>query len=238
MSKKSTSKKTSKFGRWLATILVFLLLLVSLALIFNAQIKDWLVDSYKPQVTQQSIAKNKKKKASYDFQSVKSLDFQTVAKARTNASKLDVVGEISIPKVKLNLQITNGITNENLALTAATLKANMKMGQGNYALAGHHMVRKDILFSPLYWKMRPGMMIYVTDLKRIYSYKATERKFIAATRVDVINNVPNKKLITLITCDATGANRLMIRGKYEGSVPYKKAPEKIQKGFTKNFNNK
>ena len=36
------------------------------------------------------------------------------------------------------------------------------------------------------------MMIYVTDLKRIYSYKATERKFIAATRVDVIEDVPTK----------------------------------------------
>lgn len=232
------SKKNNRVKKWLATILVLLLLVLSLALIFNAQIKNWLVGSYKPQVTQQTIVKNKKKKASYDFQSVKSLDFQTVAKARANASKLDVVGEISIPQVKLNLPITNGLTNENLALTAATLKANMKMGQGNYALAGHHMVRKDVLFSPLYWKMRPGMMIYVTDLKRIYSYKATERKFIAATRVDVIEDVPNKKLITLITCDATGANRLMIRGKYEGSVAYKKAPKKIQQSFAKNFNNK
>lgn len=232
------SKKNNRVKKWLATILVLLLLVLSLALIFNAQIKNWLVDSYKPQVTQQTIVKNKKKKARYDFQSVKSLDFQTVAKARANASKLDVVGEISIPQVKLNLPITNGVTNENLALTAATLKANMKMGQGNYALAGHHMVRKDVLFSPLYWKMRPGMMIYVTDLKRIYSYKATERKFIAATRVDVIEDVPNKKLITLITCDATGANRLMIRGKYEGSVAYKKAPKKIQQSFAKNFNNK
>lgn len=232
------SKKNNRVKKWLATILVLLLLVLSLALIFNAQIKNWLVDSYKPQVTQQTIVKNKKKKASYDFQSVKSLDFQTVAKARANASKLDVVGEISIPQVKLNLPITNGVTNENLALTASTLKADMKMGQGNYALAGHHMVRKDVLFSPLYWKMRPGMMIYVTDLKRIYSYKATERKFIAATRVDVIEDVPNKKLITLITCDATGANRLMIRGKYEGSVAYKKAPKKIQQSFAKNFNNK
>ncbi|AVL00537.1 class A sortase [Pediococcus inopinatus] len=232
------SKKNNRVKKWLATILVLLLLVLSLALIFNAQIKNWLVDSYKPQVTQQTIVKNKKKKASYDFQSVKSLDFQTVAKARANASKLDVVGEISIPQVKLNLPITNGVTNENLALTAAALKADMKMGQGNYALAGHHMVRKDVLFSPLYWKMRPGMMIYVTDLKRIYSYKATERKFIAATRVDVIEDVPNKKLITLITCDATGANRLMIRGKYEGSVAYKKAPKKIQQSFAKNFNNK
>ncbi len=231
-------KKQHRVRNWLTTFLIFLLLLVSLALIFNEQIKNWLVDSYKPQITQQTITKNKHKKASYNFRSVKSLDFQTVAKARANSSKLNVVGEISIPQVKLNLPIANGVTNENLALAAATLKADMKMGQGNYALAGHHMVRKDILFSPLYWKMRPGMKIYVTDLKRIYTYKATERKFIAATRVDVINDVPNQKLITLITCDATGAKRLMIRGKYESSMAYKKAPKKIQSSFSKNFNNK
>ncbi|WP_412988835.1 class A sortase [Pediococcus siamensis] len=231
-------KKHRTLRRWLSTIAIFLLLLVSLALIFNEQIKSYLVDSYKPRITQQTITKNKKKKASYNFQSVKSLDFQTVAKARANSAKLKVIGEISIPQVKLNLPIANGVSNENLALAAATLKPNMKMGEGNYALAGRHMVRKDILFSPLYWKMRPGMKIYVTDLKRIYTYKATERKFIAATRVDVINDVPNQKLITLITCDATGAKRLMIRGKYEGSVAYKKAPQSVQKSFSKNFNNK
>ncbi|GEN95055.1 class A sortase [Pediococcus ethanolidurans] len=231
-------KKRSRIRKWLTSIFIVLLLVVSLALIFNEQIKNWLVDSYKPQITQQTINKNKNKKTSYNFKNVKSLDFQTVAKARANSAKLNVIGEISIPKVNLNLPIAQGITNENLALAAATLKADMKMGQGNYALAGHHMVRKDILFSPLYWKMRPGMKIYVTDLKRIYTYKATERKFIAATRVDVIDDVPNKKIITLITCDATGAKRLMIRGKYEGSVAYKKAPKSIQESFSKNFNNK
>ncbi|WP_427910678.1 class A sortase [Pediococcus parvulus] len=231
-------KKGTRIRKWLTTILILILLLISLALIFNEQIKDWLVDSYKPQITQQTIKKNKNKKASYNFKSVKSLDFQTVAKARANSAKLNVVGEISIPKIKLNLPIAEGVTNENLALAAATLKPNMKMGKGNYVLAGHHMVRKDILFSPLYWKMRPGMKIYITDLKRIYTYKATKRQFIAATRVDVINDVPNKKIITLITCDATGTKRLMIRGKYESSVAYKKAPKSIQKSFSKNFNNK
>ena len=43
------------------------LLVLSLALIFNAQIKNWLVGSYKPQVTQQTIVKIKRRKPAMIF---------------------------------------------------------------------------------------------------------------------------------------------------------------------------
>ncbi|MGI6024054.1 MAG: class A sortase, partial [Pediococcus parvulus] len=37
-------KKGTRIRKWLTTILILILLLISLALIFNEQIKDWLVD--------------------------------------------------------------------------------------------------------------------------------------------------------------------------------------------------
>ncbi|HAT54120.1 MAG TPA: class A sortase, partial [Lactobacillus sp.] len=131
-----------------------------------------------------------------------------------------------------NLQIVNGVSDADLALATGTLKPNQVMGQGNYAIAGHRMDQKDAMFSPLFWRSRVGQKIYLTDLTHVYEYKTTERTFIKATRVDVVNDVPGKKLVTLITCDATGANRLMVRGKLMHSYTWKSAPKAAIKGFS------
>jgi len=148
-----------------------------------------------------------------------------------------VVGEILMPQSKIHLPIAKGVSNEVLALTAGTMRPDQKMGQGNYPLAGHHMSSQSILFSPLYWKTRVGQMIYLTNAKTVFVYKVSVRRFIPATDVGVVAQT-KQKLVTLITCDATGANRLMIRGKYVKQMAYKDAPSSVQKGFHGGFNNK
>lgn len=233
--KKQTPKKHR--WRWLWTVLFIFLLAISLALIFNEQIKNWLISSYQPRISRKSVQSNQKKKASYDFSKVKSLDFSTVANARWNTADIHVVGEILMPQSKVHLPIAKGISNEVLALTAGTMRPDQKMGEGNYPLAGHHMTSQTILFSPLYWKTRAGQKIYLTDAKRVYEYQVSVRKFIPATDVQVIAQT-KQKLVTLITCDATGANRLMIRGKYVKQMAYKDAPTSVQKGFHGSFNNR
>ncbi|MFC6275476.1 class A sortase [Levilactobacillus tangyuanensis] len=232
-------KKTPKPRRmrWFWSTIFVLLLIVSLALIFNEQIKNWLISSYQPQITQKSVKKSEKKKASYDFSKVKSLDFSTVANARWNTANIHVVGELLMPQSKIHLPIAKGVSNEVLALTAGTMRPDQKMGEGNYPLAGHHMTSQTILFSPLYWKTRVGQNIYLTNAKKVYVYKVSVRKFIKATDVQVVAQT-KRKLVTLITCDATGANRLMIRGTYVKQMAYKDAPTSVQKGFHSGFNNK
>lgn len=228
-------KKTRR--RWWGTLLFLILILVSLGLIFNEQIKTWMVSSYQPKVTTGSVRKNQKKKASYDFKKVKSLDFSTVAKARLNSKDIHVVGQIYMPQSDIHLPIAKGVSNDVLALTAGTMRADQKMGQGNYPLAGHHMVSHTILFSPLYFKTQVGQKIYLTNATKVYEYRVTVRKFIPATAVQVVAQT-KQKLVTLITCDATGANRLMIRGKYVKQMPYRQAPLSVRKGFAGSFNNR
>jgi len=229
--------KTRTKRRWWGTLGFLLLIMVSLALIFNEQIKNWLVASYQPEVTQSSVKKNEKKHASYDFKKVKSLDFSTVAKARLNSKDIHVVGQILMPQSDIHLPIAKGVSNEVLALTAGTMRPDQQMGQNNYALAGHHMVSHTILFSPLYFKTKVGQKIYLTNASKVYEYRVSVRKFIAPTDVQVVQ--PTKqKLVTLITCDATGANRLMIRGTYVKQMAYKQAPLAVRKGFASGFNNR
>lgn len=225
-------KKQQRSRGWLRWVAIVILLVVSVCLIFNQQIKEHLVGSYRPTITRQSIKQDRQKKATYNFSDVKDLNFQTVAQARAKKQPINIIGEITVPAINMTLPIANGVNNTTLALAAGTMRPDMQMGQGNYALAGHNMANgSKILFSPLYYHAKVGQMIYITDLDRVYEYRINQRQFIDATDVQVVNNTP-QKIITLITCDATGARRLMIRGDFVKDEPFKQAPQKVQKNFS------
>lgn len=230
-----------KKKRWWKTTLYWLVIILGLALslvlIFNQQVKDYLVNTYQPQVTKSLVVKNEKKKASYDFSSVKDLNLQTVAAARAKKESINVIGVISIPAINLRIPIAKGVSNTTLALAAGTMRADQEMGKGNYPLAAHNMANgSKILFSPLYYHGKVGQLVYITDMKKVYEYKLYERKFIDATRVDVIDNT-KENILTLVTCDATGARRLLMRGKLVKVVAYDKAPAKIQKNLSGKYTN-
>lgn len=230
-----------KKKRWWKTTLYWLVIILGLALslvlIFNQQVKDYLVNTYQPQVTKSLVAKNEKKKTSYDFSSVKDLNLQTVAAARAKKESINVIGVISIPAINLRIPIAKGVSNTTLALAAGTMRADQEMGKGNYPLAAHNMANgSKILFSPLYYHGKVGQLVYITDMKKVYEYKLYERKFIDATRVDVIDNT-KENILTLVTCDATGARRLLMRGKLVKVVAYDKAPAKIQKNLSGKYTN-
>lgn len=228
-------KKQQRSRGWLRWAAIVILLVVSVCLIFNQQIKEHLVGSYRPTITRQSFKQDRQKKATYNFSDVKDLNFQTVAQARAKKQPINIIGEITVPAIDMTLPIANGVNNTTLALAAGTMRPDMQMGQGNYALAGHNMANgSKILFSPLYYHAKVGQMVYITDLDRVYEYRISQRQFIDATDVQVVNNTP-QKIITLITCDATGARRLMIRGDFVKSEPFKQAPTKVQKNFSTKY---
>lgn len=227
--------KKKAWLRWTAIVILFI---VSLVLIFNQQIKYYLVGTYHPQITQQTVQKNNQKKAKYDFSNVQDLNLQSVARARARRQSINVIGVISIPAIKMSVPIGKGVDNNTLALAAGTMRADQQMGQGNYALAGHNMAHGSrILFSPLYYDAKVGQKIYLTDMTKIYEYRITQRQFIDATRVDVVNDTP-EKIVTLITCNKTGSRRLMIRGAYVKTMKFKQAPVKVQKSLSRGYTNR
>ena len=217
-------KKQRKSRGWLRWTAVVILLLISVVLIFNQQIKYYLTESYRPQITRQAIKKNQSKQSSanYDYSNAQDLSLQTV-------------GEITVPAIGMTIPIANGVDNTTLALAAGTLRPNMKMGEGNYALAGHNMANgSKVLFSPLYSKSKVGQKVYITDLKNVYEYKIYERKIISPSQVEVVNNTKSK-IITLITCDETGAHRLMVCGSFVKKMPFKDAPQQVQHNFSSKY---
>lgn len=229
-----------KKNKWI-TLAWVLVLLVGLILIFSTPIKNWLVSMRSDALAIESmdtndINENQQKKATFDFEEVQLLDLETVALARFNSDQINVIGGISIPSVNLNLPIGKGTSEYTLALTAGTMKENQVMGKGNYTLAGHHMNRSDLLFSPLY-EIETGAVVYLTDLNTIYEYKIIEQRTIEATETEVLEDKPNETVLTLITCDDDGVTRLLTVAKFVKGVPVEEATSEMLKAFDLKVNN-
>ncbi|MFD1398165.1 class A sortase [Lacticaseibacillus suilingensis] len=233
MAKKqpSRAKKWAWRGAW--RVLLTLGLLLGLAMVFNEQIKLFIVD-YMSRTTlngvnKKSVAKNNNKKANYDFGAVDDLDLGAVGNAAMNTK--DAIGMIAIPKVSLYLPIMKGLSNNNLSVGAATMTADQKMGEGNYALAGHDTSSKGVLFSPLGY-VKKGDSVYLTDMTKVYRYKVTDKRNIDQYEVQWVDPVKGQKLITLITCEVmtkTRADRIMVRGELVSVHKATKAKLKVFK---------
>lgn len=181
--------------------------------------------------------KNNEQNVSFDFEEVEELDLKTILMANLNKNEIIVVGGISIPSVNLNVPIGKGTSKYTLALTAGTMKKGQVMGEGNYSLAGHHMKRKDLLFSPLF-QVELKAPVYLTDFEHIYTYQIDEQRTIEATEVDVINDMENEKLLTLITCEDNGERRLMTRAHFINKIPIEEATAEMIDSFQLKLTNR
>lgn len=239
------AQKKKKHKRIVTNIIATLLLILSLGLIFNTSIRNtlmaWTTNKYQvSKVSKKTIDSNKNKKATYDFQNVKSVSTEAVLNAQWDAQQLPVIGGISIPDLKLNLPIFKGLENAGLYYGAGTMKENQQMGQGNYALASHHVFgitgASDMLFSPLE-RSKAGMKIYLTDKDKVYTYTITSVETVTPDRVDVIEDVEGKNEITLVTCeDADATYRTIVKGTFDGAVPYDQAPQSVLDSFNTSYN--
>ena len=224
---------------------IFLLVLVSLALIFNTSIRNMIIAWYSnhyqiSNISKEDIETNKNAEVTFDFNQVQSISTEAVLKAQWEAQQLPVIGGIAIPDLGINLPIFKGLSNVALMYGAGTMKEDQVMGQGNYSLASHHIFgiagASETLFSPLY-KAQPGMKIYIKDKQTIYVYVIQTVETLEPERVDVIDDYPGKTEITLVTCeDAEATMRTVVGGELESSMAFEGAPEEILKYFEKSYN--
>ncbi|MEY8515277.1 class A sortase [Lactococcus taiwanensis] len=231
-------KKSNRSSR-LVNGLIALLFIIGVVLIFNKSIQNMLIiaksNHYQLEhVFQKTIEQNKQKKPNFDFSTVKSVDFQTVLSSQLNSQNLPVIGEIVIPDLKLKLPIFKGVGNSSLLYGAGTMKEEV-MGQGNYCLAGHNMTgfasNCELLFSPLE-KAKKGMMVYVTDGKNVYAYKIDKINVVTPEHVEVLDDTPNQKEITLVTCaDVKATHRIIVHGNDVAKSPFNQASSEIKHAF-------
>ena len=244
MSEKDNKKKKKKRRNLLTNILAVFLILLSLVLIFNSKIRNmfmvWNTNKYQvSQVTKEKIEENKEAEGNFDFDSVKSISSEAVLAAQWDAQQLPVIGGIAIPEVEINLPIFKGLDNVNLFYGAGTMKANQKMGEGNYSLASHHIFTAEnasqMLFSPLV-NAKAGMKIYLTDKDKVYTYEIREVKHVTPDRVDEIEDRDGIKEITLVTCvDYDATERIIVKGDFKEVKAYSEISDDVLSAFNKPY---
>lgn len=230
-------KKKSRLINWLINISLLLLLVVGLALVFNNQIKNaliqWSGQKYAvANITPETIKKNKATgEATFDFSDAESVSTDAVIRAQLSKTVLPVVGGIAVPRVGINLPIFKGVGNDELLSGAGTMKADQEMGKGNYALASHRCYDPTLLFTPMD-KMELGDTIYITDLVNIYTYKTIFKEVVAPDKTELIEDIPGKKLITMVTCgDFNAVTREIVQGELASVTPLDKATDDMLTAF-------
>ena len=244
MSQKKNKSKKNKRKRLVINIIAGLLIIISLALIFNSKIRDiflvWNTNNYQvSQVTKENIDENLKVEGNFDFDSVKAISSEAVLASQWNAQKLPVIGGIAVPEVEINLPIFKGLDNVNLFFGAGTMKPDQKMGEGNYSLASHHIFTAEnasqMLFSPLV-NAKAGMKIYLTDKEKVYTYEITEVKRVTPDRVDEIEDRTGVREITLVTCvDYNETERIIVKGIFKEVTAYSDSPSEVLEAFNKPY---
>lgn len=203
-------------------IIVLVVVLVGLILIFNKPIKNYFVKQTGEQyqiskIDKKAIAVNQKKKVTYDFDAVKPLGTRAIAKSQFSgqSKKLPVIASVAVPRVGMCLPIFKGLQNDGLYYGAGTLSPNQEMGEGNYGIASHRSDQADLLFTPLD-EVVIGDKIYLTDLTKVYTYVAVRKEHVDPSSVEVLDIVPGKRLVTLLTCgDIYATTRLVVQGELE-----------------------
>ena len=201
----------------LRNIAITVLVIVSIVLLAERPVKNHFLNKANATITDQvknttnkELEENNNKEASYDFDNVKSINAQDVIKQSRNKSKLPSIGEISIPRLNMNLPIVKGTSNESMLVSAGTLKPNQVMGEGNYTLASHYSNAQNetLLFSPLK-RAQTGMEVYLTNGAYIYKYRISNIKIVHPEDLSVLDDI-DRPILTLITCEDLSATERRI----------------------------
>lgn len=217
--------------------------LFGVALVFNEPIQTYLIARASDNVmndvpaTKENFEKNQQAEASFDFDAVEELTLSDIFAMQNMASYVPVIAQIAVPSVDLHLPIAKGVEEIALATGAGTMKPDQQLGEGNYALASHNLEGTDVLFSPLH-QAQLGDVIYLTDLQYVYTYEITISEVIPPTAVYVLDDIPNKRLLTLITCAFNGEERLHIQGTFVDKTPIDAATEEMTNAFELQQNHK
>lgn len=112
MSKRSPKKK-GKNRTWM-NLLALILFLISLSLIFNTSIRNFIIgwNTNKYQITNissEDIEKNKQADSTFDFDQVEAVSTEAILKAQWEAQRLPVIGGIAVPELGINLPIFKGV---------------------------------------------------------------------------------------------------------------------------------
>ena len=109
----------------------------------------------------------------------------------------------------------NEILNQNLVLLISN-KETLESEYGNIILAGHN---NKYVFSNLY-KLNKDDEIIVSDFNYEYLFKVYDISKVNIKNKSILDNVYDKKILTLITCTSNNQIRYVVTAKYIHTISH------------------
>ena len=109
----------------------------------------------------------------------------------------------------------NEILNQNLVLMISN-KETVESEYGNIILAGHN---NKYVFSNLY-KLNKDDEIIVSDFNYEYLFKVYDISKVNIKNKSILDNVYDKKILTLITCTSNNQIRYVVTAKYIHTISH------------------
>lgn len=109
----------------------------------------------------------------------------------------------------------NEILNQNLVLMISN-KETLESEYGNIILAGHN---NKYVFSNLY-KLNKDDKIIVSDFNYEYLFKVYDISKVNIKNKSILDNVYDKKILTLITCTSNNQIRYVVTAKYIHTISH------------------
>ena len=178
------------------------------------------------ETTKEQLKENENLEAEFDYESIRDIDITSTIKDAPKFEHKALIGEISIPSIDMYLPVLKGVNNPNLLVGATTMKDGIKMGEGNYSLAGHYVDKKGVLFGGLI-DIEIGSQVKITDKEYIYEYMIYDTKIVPETALHMLDDIKaeqkGKPIISLMSCYYTSKNgkRFFALGELVDKYPYK-----------------
>lgn len=147
-------------------------------------------------------------------ENIKIADKKSLDNKKSSEDKKGTIGIISIPKIELNVALSEGVDASILKYAVGHFKGTPMPGnKGNFCVAGHRSYTYNQYFNRLD-ELEIGDKIIVTTMDGEFHYEVYEIKVVKPEEISVLDNTERAE-ITLVTCTPirVATHRLIVKGK-------------------------
>ncbi|CRK81836.1 class D sortase [Neobacillus massiliamazoniensis] len=136
--------------------------------------------------------------------------------------KTNGIPQLEISKINLKESIFEGTSEDILRVAVGHLEQSGELGKigDNFVVLGHRNYITGQYFSRLD-ELDSGDEMTISTQNKVYFYRVIQKKIIDPTDIKAIRPIPNKSLVTLITCHPkfSSKQRLLVISELVKQVP-------------------
>ena len=191
--------------KWIGILLIF----IGIAIVIAA-----LSMRYEASKVQKAMLEDFKKNIQKTDEKLGANESTKIEDKKPSEVKQGTIGIISIPKIEVNVALSEGVDVETLKYAVGHFTGTPMPGKkGNFCVAGHRSYAYNEYFNRLD-ELTIGDKITVTTLGGAFTYEVYESKVVRPEETSVLDNTESSE-ITLVTCTPirVATHRLIVKGR-------------------------